>query len=266
MARTSKAASEGNLSFLREDQEQGGGFSGALATIDEIECVDDFTYGGTIKNKQAALRWSLTIDGYDKPWEDHFTFGPADSYEVVDDGASIKSTTGTAGVSKTCVAAKFFDVAQEALEAADLDPTEFFGAGFSVKPLEGKQIRLKNVTYETQAGDTKQKLMIGSFDDDAAPKKNGKATTSRTAKGPNVEQQTEAIIEGLLEDTPKLKKVDLTNLIYKADKKNPAIKNMMTTATKDSWLADEDRPWDYDRKKGVLTVKEEEADNSDDDE
>src|SRR3954462_742309 len=90
----SKRTTSGNarLSLRTKDATKGGGTEGALATIAEIGFVDEFTYGGRQKDKtQAAPRGEFHIEGFDKPWEQHYTVGPSERYEVVADGDGIRS-------------------------------------------------------------------------------------------------------------------------------------------------------------------------------
>jgi hypothetical protein len=246
------------FSLRTQDATSGGGIEGALATIAEIGFVDEFTYGGRQKDKpQAALCVKYEIEGFDKPWEQNYTLGPSEKYEVVADGDGIRSVGKQAGLNKNCSAFKFF----EALEAAagdDLDELipeiEDEEGCYSVRPLEGRQVRLTNAKFKTVSGDEKDLPVIASLEEGDAPAKSAKGKSS--AKGGNLDAKTEAAVSALLEDNTSIKKGDLANMIFAENKKDADVKAMMQLCFKDSWVADESRPWTYDKKKGVLKATE----------
>ena len=246
----SKKQQSGGMSLRSKDAVSGGGTEGALATIAEIGFIDEFTYGGRHKDKpQAALRVQYDIDGMDKPWIDNYTCGPTERYEVVADGDGIKSTGKAEGLNKNSTAFKFFEALEAAAESSGLDidelTPELDEGGHSVRPLEGRRVRLTNVKFETVGGDTKDLVVIGSFEDEAPAK--GKGT--KPAGKSSVEDETRTIVESLLDANKSIKKADLGNLVYREDRKNPKIKDMMQLCFKDSFLAS---CGEYDSKRGVL--------------
>ena len=253
-----KSKSSNGFSLRTKDAVDGGGTEGALAAITEIGFVEGFTYGGRQKDKpQIALHVVYAIEGFDKPWDQNYTVGPEDRYELVEDGDGVRGLGKAAGLNRKSTAYAFFAALEAAAESSDVDLDDLLpeidGEDVqSVRPLEGRQVRLTNAKFETVSGDTKDLVVIGSFVSDEAPPakaaRGGKKTGSK-----NVEADTEAAIEALLADADNpVKKGEVPNLIYAADRKNPNIRAMMQVAFKESWLADEDRPWTYDKKRGVL--------------
>lgn len=244
------------FSLRTKDATEGGGIEGAMATVAEIGFVDEFTYGGRQKDRpQAALRVEYHIEGFQKPWEQHYSLGPSDKYEVVLDGYGVTSTGKQQGLNKKSSAFAFFSALEEAAQdqIEDLCPEE--DGVFSVKPLEGIRVRLTNAKFTTVSGDTKDLVVIGSIEEDApAPAKGrgGKAAASDF----DVEDYTENAIVALLEDKSPLKKSDLANMVFQADRKHPQIKAAMQLALKDVWVFGDDRPWDADRKKGTIRARE----------
>lgn len=250
------------FSLRTKDATEGGGIEGALATIAEIGFVEEFTYGGRHKDKPAAaLRVVFDIPGVgDKPWEQHYSVGPSDKYEVVDDGDGIRSTGKQVGLNKKSPAYFFFEHVEKAAEEASIDLDELLpeieGEDVqSVRPLEGRTVKLTNAKYETVGGDTKEGIFIGSFEEDEAPaKSNGKSskTSSKKSSSDDIEAKTIAAISELIEEHTSVKKGDLANLVLAANKKDPDVKAMMNLCFKDAFVADEDRPWSFDKKKGIL--------------
>lgn len=248
--------------------EGGGGTEGALATITEIDFVDEFTYGGRFReDPQAALRVVFDIDGQKKPWEQHYSLGKSKNFEVVADGDGIRSTNKAAGLNKRTPAFIFFSALEAAAEAADLDLDELLPeiedeeGVYSVRPLEGRCVRLTNTKYETVGGDTKEAIVIASFEEDEKPAKGKSASKSAgksaTHKSDAIEQKTEEAVKALLEDESSIKKANLSNEVYDANRKDPDAKAMMQLCLKDTWVFSEDRPWDSDKKKGVIRAREE---------
>ena len=251
-----KRDSGGGLSLRTKDASAGGGIDGAKAVVSEIGWVDEFTYGGRHKDKpQAALRVLLDIAGFEKPWEQHYSAGPSEKYEVVSDGDGIKSLGKAKGLNKNCSAYRFFEALEEAADAASIDIDDLLpeldGGGHSVRELEGKSVILGNVQFETVGGDKKDLPVIVGFSEDEeedAPK--GKAGKSKG--GPSIEDQTGAIVKSLVDASSKpIKKSDLGNLVFQEDRKNPDIKAMMQLCFKDSFLSEIDGV-EFDKKKGVL--------------
>jgi hypothetical protein len=231
----------------RENATEGGGIDGALATIKEIGYVQEFTYGGRQSKPQAALRVVFDIDDMEKPWEQHYTLGASSRYEVASDGYSVEGT-----LNKQSGAYRFFDHLQAAVEADSLDMDTYLGE--SVEPLEGLRVRLKNVEYQTVGGEDKRAPVIAAIieEDKKAKGKGGKAA----AKSVDPADEAEALIEELLSEKSPIKKGDLPTLLGQAAKKSPNVKAIVQQAFKESWLFSEDRPWDSDRKKGVVKVRE----------
>lgn len=251
------------FSLRTADATDGGGIEGALATITEIGFVDEFTYGGRQKdNPQAALRLVYTIDGFDRPWEQHHSVGPSEKYEVIAGGDGIKPVGKSAGLNRKCSAYAFFTAVEEAATEAGLDLDELLPeiedeGTQSIRPLEGRRVRLTNIKFETVGGEKKDLPVIGAFVDDEAPAakgKGGKATAkaAKSASSEDIEAKTVAAIEALIEEHTSVKKGDLANLVYTANKKDADVKAMMNQCFKDAWLADDARPWTFDKKKGLL--------------
>jgi hypothetical protein len=239
-----KRQTGGGLSLRSKDATKGGGIEGALATISEIGFVDEFTYGGRQKdNPQAALRVVFDIEGQEKPWEQHYSVGPSSKYEVLADGDGIKSLGKAGGLNEKCAALAFFRALEDAAEASELNiddlMPELDEGGQSVRELEGKQVHLTNAKFETVGGDTKELIVIASFEDgdaEEAPKSKGKS--GGKSKGMSLEDATAAIIKSLVDAASKpIKTTDLGNLVYQEDKKNPDIKAMMQLCFKNSFLA-----------------------------
>lgn len=236
-----------NASLRRKDATAGGGIDGATAVISEAEFVQEFDYGGRQSKTVAALRIVFDIEGFDKPWEQHYSVGPSDRWEVQDNGDSIKSMGKGAGLNSSSNAFRFFDAFETACEASEKNPDDYLGEG-SVAPLRGLGVRLGNIDYETAGGDPKKLIVVTAVLDEPAKGK-GKPTAPKTA---DVEGDLETVISELLEDTPTIKKGDLAQLVAQAAKKHPAVKAMTQLAFKEAWLGDENRPWEYDRKAGKL--------------
>ncbi len=255
------AAEEAGLSFRTKDATSGGGTEGAQANIKEIEWVDEFTYGGRQKDKpQAALRVVFVIDGFDKPWEQHYTAGPSEKYEVIADGDGLKSASGKGtGLNKKCSAFRFMEELEKAVEASGLDIDDIMpdlaGGGSSVRELEGKDVILTNVKFETVGGDEKDMIVIAKFvdgDEDAKSSKPAKGKKGRPTGGDDLEADLEAIVVTLLAGQPSIKVGDLPTLVYNVDRKDANAKALMQLAMKTAFVSDEDRPWSFDAKRGVL--------------
>lgn len=261
-----KKSSGGGFSLRPEDGTKGGGTEGAVATLTEIDFVQEFTYGGRYKDKpSSALRVVFEIDGFDKPWEQHYSIGPSDKYEVIEDGDSIKSTGKQSGLNEKCPAFAFLAAVSVAAGEAGLDIDELVPAiddgCYSVAGLRDKRVKLTNKKLETVGGDMKEYILIATFEDgDETPKASkGKATASAKpsskstrSSSDDIEQKTIDAVKELIEEHTSVKKGDLANLVYQANKKDSDAKAMMQLCFKESWVADEDRPWSYDKKKGVL--------------
>lgn len=262
-----KKSSGGGFSLRPEDGTEGGGTEGALATITEIDFVQEFTYGGRYKDKpSAALRVVFEIDGFDKPWEQHYSIGPSEKYEVIEDGDSIKSTGKQEGLNKKCPGFAFLTSVSVAAEEAELDIDELVPAiddgCYSVAGLREKRVKLTNKKLETVGGDMKEYILIAGFEDGAAASKStkgSKSSSSSKASGKSsrsssddIEEKTVEAVKSLIEENTSVKKGDLANLVYQENKKDPDAKAMMQLCFKESWVADDDRPWAYDKKKGVL--------------
>lgn len=249
----------GTMGLKREDAGAGGGIEGAAATIETAIFVDDFNYGNPSMAKQAALFVNFEIDGFDKAWAQNYTLGKAPAYELGDDGYTIKGKLNTGSV-----AYRFFDAFQKACEDQGLNVDDYL-EGSSVKGLNGLRVRLTKVPYETAGGDPKEAIVVGSILTDEAPAKkaipvNGNSKERKSFARPvvDVSDATEAVIVGLLDATPVIKKGDLPQLVAAAAKKDPNVKAMTQQCFKESWLADEARPWTYDRRAGRLKAKEDE--------
>lgn len=258
-----KKQATGGLSLRSKDASAGGGTEGALATITEIGFVDEFTYGGRQKDKpSAALHVVFDIEGFEKPWDQHYSVGPSDKYEVIEDGDGIRGLGKQTGLNKKCPAMLFLTAVEDAAQESGLDIDELLPAlddgGNSVRPLEGRAVRLTNIKAETVGGDMKDYIVIAGFEGDAEPapsksKSNGKgSSSSKKSSGDDLEAKTIKAVEELIEEHTSVKKGDLPNLIYQANKKDTDAKAMMQLTFKEAWLADEKRPWTYDRKKGLV--------------
>jgi len=234
--------------------------------VTELEYVQEHTYGGRQKKKpQCAIRAVYEIDGFDKPWEQHYGLGASDRYEVLNDGDSVQlAGGGGGGLNEKCGAFKFFEAVETAAEASSIDIDELLpeeDGVFSIAPIRDRRVRLTNVKFETVSGDTKDLPVIASFEDDEAPAK-GKGKTGSKGKV-NVETKTEKAITALLDGGP-VRDRDIAVELFKANRKEPDVKAMQQLALKKSWLTDEDRPWTID-KKGFLKPTEDDDDDSEDD-
>lgn len=265
-----KNGNGGGFSLRRKDAVSGGGGTeGALATVTEIGFVDEYTYGGTQRDKPAAaLQVVYEIDGFKKPWDNHFSVGPSSKYEVIEDGDSIKALGDTPGLNDKCPASLFLGAVEDAAEKSEIDIDELLpeidGGYNSVAPLRGRRVRLTNIKAKTVGGDEKEYLVIGEFVDDEAPRGRSKSAASngngkvantpskKSSSADDIEEKTVAAIQELIEEHTSVKVNNLPNLIFDANKKDPDAKAMMQLAFKASWLADDDRPWEFDKKKGLI--------------
>ncbi len=239
------------LSLKSSDGTEGGGTEGALATIKEIEFVDEFDYNGksNAKGPQAALRVLFDIDGFEKPWEQHYTIGPSKNFEVTDKGNGIRSLGKQTGLNKGCNAYKFLTAAEQA------DGYAGYHDEGTVEAYDGLSVRLTNLDYETVSGDKKKMIVIGSFE--AASNGNGKSSKGSSSKDSDaIGEKTDEAIKSLLEDTPRIKRKELANAVYDANKKDKDVKAMMQLCFKDQWVGAEDRSFAWDRKKDVITAKD----------
>lgn len=262
-----KKSSGGGLSLRTKDQTEGGGTEGALAKIGAIGFVDEFTYGGRFKDSpSAALQAVFEIQGFEKDWDQHYSVGPSDKYEVIADGDGIKSLGKATGLNKKSPAAAFLASVEEAAEAAGLDIDDLLPeldeGGNSIRPLEGRWVRLTNKKLETVGGDMKEYILIAGFEDepDAHPARNGKngkvtsstKSSSKQSSSDAIEEKTIAAVETLIEKQTTVKKGDVPNEVYAMNRKDADAKAMMQLTFKEAWLSHEDRPWTFDKKKGVL--------------
>lgn len=264
----------GGLSPWPEDGIEGGGTEGAIATITEIDCVQEFTYGGRFKDKpSAALRVVFHIPEIQKhpEWEQHYSFGPSANYEVIEDGDGIRSIKDSKGLNKRSPAFAFLAAVSIAAEKSEIDRDELItrtDEGFLVSGLRDRKVKLTSKELETVGGDMKEYLMIDGFEDDTdsdeddakSVKPNGNTSASRSKNKPSsseeIEEKTITAIEALIEEKTSVKKSDLANLVYQNNKKDPDAKAMMQLAFKESFIADEDRPWTYDKKRGQLKAED----------
>lgn len=249
------------FSLRTADATDGGGIEGALATIGEIGFVDEFTYGGRQKDKpQAALYIKYEVEGFDKPWEQNYTLGPSEKYEVVNDGDGIRAVGKQTGLNRKCSAYAFFNALETAASESDVDLDEILpeeDGVHSVRPLEGRRVRLTNTKFETVGGDKKDLVVIGGFEEGEAAPAKGKSKGKSAKGGGNVEEKTEAAVVELFEDHPTIKKGDLGDYIYQEFRKDADVKAMMNLCLKDAWVASEDRPWEFNKKKGTLSMPDE---------
>lgn len=236
------------MSVNAKDATEGGGIAGALATITEIENVQEFTYpGGGGNGTQAALRVVYDIEGQDKPWEQHYTYGKSDRYTVLDDGDSIEGP----GLNKGCNAFRWFAAAEEA------DGYDSFHDDGSVSAYKDKTVKLKNIPYETVGGDKKTLIVISSFEEEDRPAKGTKSNgkTTKPAKGADITEQAQAAALAVVTEEEKVKKTDLPGLVFQANKKDPNAKAMMQLCFKESFLSSIPGV-EYDTKRGILTPEE----------
>lgn len=245
-------ATTANASLRKSDQTQGGG-GPKTATVSEIEFVGEFDYGGRQSKAQAALRVVFTIDGFQKPWEQHCTIGPAEAWEVVEGGDGIQRANGKAGgLNENSNAGRFFGALEDNVSGAmDMDDVL---PDSTVRALRGALVTIDKLQYETVGGDTKEMFVITGIEALGGTK--GKKAAGKTSNGGgNVDAATEAVILELFDGKP-LKTKEVPNLISVAAKGNPNVRAMMQLAFKDVWLFDSKRPWDSDRKKMTITAKE----------
>lgn len=258
-----KGKNGGGFSTRRENAVEGGG--GNIAVVKEIGWVEEFTYGGRHKDKpSAALRTVFEFEGGEKKtvtWEDHWPVGPSSQFEVSRDGYTITRTSGPKGLNKASAAFFFFDHLQGGIEAGELNIDEYVVEdedGVCVQALEGLTVRLENKPFVNVSGDTKDKKVIVEIlvDEPATTKKNGKASKGKPASSDDIEDKTVEAVSALLEDNTTIKKGDLANLIYEANRKDADVKAMMNLAFKDAWVSSDDRPWDFDKKRGILKARD----------
>lgn len=244
--RTAMSKQDG-FSARRDDAVDGGGIEGALATMDEVVIVDDFTYGGKF-DAQVALKVTYDIDGMERPWEQNYTFGKPDKYEVLRDGDGLRATGKKQALNKKSVAYVFFSALEDAAVKSGLDFNDLTTADgeFDISPLRGRQVRLTNTEYETAGGDKKEAIVIDEFVGDA-PKAKGKTAATKPS---NVEAKATAAIERLIEEHTSVKLSDLATQVLNDNRKDPDAKAMMQLALKKAWVEAEARPWTVT--KGVL--------------
>jgi hypothetical protein len=248
-----------SFSTRREAAVEGGGKPAKL----EVCWVPEFNYGGGNYKPNAALRTTYHIEGMQKPWEDHWNMGPSEQFEVSKDGYSLRRIAGPSGLNKASAGFFFFDALQTALETSGLDIDEYVieeDGTINIEPLDGLMVTLVNKDFTNVSGDTKEKKVIAGFVADAptSKSKNGsKGSTSSKNGGGNVEAKTIKAIEKLLAEDSPIKKGDLANLLMQANKKDPDVKAMMELCFKDKFIADENRPWEFNSKRGTLVAVEE---------
>ena len=240
------------MSMRTSDATEGGGIAGALATITEIENVQEFEYpGGKGNGAQAALRVVYDIEGQDRPWEQHYTYGKSSRYTVLDDGNSIEGP----GLNKNSNAFRWFENAEEAAEKAGIDLSDLHGDG-DISGYKDRQVKLKNTPYETVGGDKKTLIVIDTFETDEAPKTHKGNGKTATAKGKvDLTELAQAAAVAVITEEEKVKKSDLPGLVFQANKKDPNAKAIMQLCFKESFLTS--GPWNYDAKRGILTPEDE---------
>lgn len=247
-----------NASLRKADQTKGGG--PRQATITDIRFVDDFNYGGKQDKDSAALYVEFEIDGFKKPWDANMTVGPAEAWELVDDGDAIKRSNGKdGGLNESSNAGRFMGALCDAIEAQGLDFDEVLPDN-TVRALRGARVTVEKLEYQTVGGDDKDMFVIESIVElGGTSSKKGAKDKSKMGSvkgGPSVEEKTEAAILELLEEKSPIKKGDLPTLVSSAVKKDPDAKAITQLAFKDSFVFAEDRPWDSDKKKGTLKKRE----------
>lgn len=242
------------------------------AVLTEIHWVPEFTYGGRYKDKPStALFTSFDIQGFTKPWEDHWTIGPSDRYEVSQDGYTVLPLGTHTGLSRKSSGYFFFAALEKALLAQGLSRDEYVSTdqGLDVQALEGLHVRLVNAEFKDFGGDTKEKKVIGEIVLDA-PAKTGRAarpsngrvdqpnrqaakTMTSRSNGEAIEDKAEAAIRAIIEDQTSVKTGDLANLVFQANRKDADVKAMMNLCFKDRFLAGLDG---LEVKKGLLRAVE----------
>lgn len=222
---------------------EGGGTEGAVATITEAQYVGEFSYASG-QEGGAAIFVVYDIPGFKKPWEQNYSLGKSAAYTVLDNGDRIvgklnKNSNGFRLLSAIETAAS---------EAGILD--DVLPEDGSIAELRGRTVVLTNVKYTTVGGDEKELVVPAKFVEGATSAK-GSAKSAKNGSG-DVEGELEGIIVGLLQTNPTIKKADLSKLVFDAARKNPGIKAMSQLCYKEAWYGSDDRPWNFDNKKGTL--------------
>jgi hypothetical protein len=180
-------------------------------------------------------------------------------WEVPDDGYGIARANGKdGGLNDSSNAGRFFAALEDAAAASKLDLDDVL-VDNTVRALEGARVNIEKLKYETVGGDQKEMFVVESIIELGGTKKKGKGGSSKS--GGDIEGDTETIVLALLEDKSPLKKADLPTLVAGAAKKNPNARAMTQLVLKDAFLFSEDRPWDVDKKKGTIKVRENDEDD-----
>lgn len=250
------------FSLRTADASEGGGVDGALATIEECQFVEGFTYGGRHKDSpKIALSTSFRIDGFDKPWSDNWVVGDEANYELVNDGDGVRCLGKARGLNKKSAAYFFFTHLEEAINESGIDYDELLpeidGEGVQdVSNLKGRRVRLAMAPFTNMSGDAKDKAVIAAFVEDApVAKTNGKVASKPNGKAAPAEDDIEvkavSMVEGVLGNKP-VKKHDVINLLLKAHRSDPDIKKILNLV-QGPWVSSDERPWEFDSKKGTLS-------------
>lgn len=230
-----------------------------------------FDYNGSIATPVPALRVKFQVEGQDDPYVQHYSAGSAERFAPSDDGETpAKAKSGEwsdiaakglcllpgakgEGLGKSSQAALYIAAIEAAgAEATDNDVTIWDDLKAHV---DRRPAPKRNIKDSKQKDDATILLVTAILED--APAKGGKtAAPAAAAKGGKVNIDAVAIeaIEAVLaKEGGPVGRDDVSSAVFKALKGNPDLKKVVGLINDDAWVADDDRPWVYNKKKDTLT-------------
>lgn len=259
--------------YLGKREQLGGGGNGVLVTVVRAQTVDEFSYGQGGMKGGPAFSFSLEVEGYDEPWEKNITFGgkPGESeWSSTHEGRGMEHAKGWR-ISPRSNMGRFLQAFYDSIDALegatddDLIVELPDGGTDYTATFEGKQFRLGILEYENQDGETKKLPILKVCPETLASlggpvaktaTKGGKSPINKGKNQETLDEATESVIATLLAKTPLIKKSELAGKIQAEAKGDARAAEMMRLSFKESWLADEARPFLFDKKKGVIRPQE----------
>lgn len=261
--------------YLGKREQLGGGGNGVLVTVVRAQTVDEFSYGQGGMKGGPALSLSLEVEGYDEPWEKNITFGGGageSKWSVTDEGRGMKHADGWR-ISPRSNMGRFLQAFYDSIDALDGASDDDLiaeledGSTDYTATFEGRQFRLGVLEYDNDmaaSGKSKVPLLkvcpetlasLGGPVGKTATK-GGKSPINKGKNQETLDEATESVIATLLSKTPLIKKSELAGKIQAEAKGDTRAAEMMRLSFKESWLADEARPFLFDKKKGVIRPQE----------
>jgi hypothetical protein len=203
-----------------------------------------FDYNGSQPVPVPALHVHGEIEGGDT-FDEYYSAGSASKLRASDDGTTFEPVTEGATLNKNSKTAQFI---VSVLNAAggDLAPPENVTEwdGLTAHLDRRADAQRKGINAENARGQKRTILLVTSILG-LPGKKAKKAGAKKTAK--TDDSAVDAAIEGVLADNDgEIPVANLSRILFRALKGNPALKAITKRAQEDSYLESDDRPFNFD--------------------